>query len=85
MVAAEVNGAKRYIMLSSINAHEESTSRIAHYHRAKARADRQLRETGLEYTIVCPGRLTDEDGSGLVSVSPDTTGSGLTAREILAE
>ncbi len=85
MVAAEVNGAKRYVMLSSINADENSTSRIAHYHRAKARADKQLRETDLDYTIVCPGRLTDEEGSGLVSVSPESSGSGLTARENLAE
>ena len=85
MVAAQVNGARRYIMLSSINNDIHSTSPIAHYHKAKAYADIHLGETDLEYTIVCPGGLTDEQGTGLVQVSPDCDGRGLTSRENLAE
>ena len=85
MVAAQVNGARRYIMLSSINNDIHSTSPIAHYHKAKAYADIHLRETDLDYTIVCPGGLTDEQGTGLVQVSPDCDGRGLTSRENLAE
>lgn len=85
MVAAQTNGAKRYIMLSSINNDIHSTSPIAHYHKAKAHADNHLRETDLDYTIVCPGGLTDEAGTGTVQVSADCEGRGLTSRENLAE
>ena len=84
MVAAAVNGARRYLMLSSINADTRSESRIAHYHKAKAHADNHLRETDLDYTIVCPGGLTDDAGTGLVAVDANLQGSGLTSRENLA-
>ena len=69
MVAAQVHGARRYIMLSSIGADVNSTSRIAHYHKAKAHADNFLRESGLDYTVVCPGRLRDDPGTSSVSVN----------------
>lgn len=84
MVAAQVHDVHRYIMLSSINNDVNSQSPIAHYHRAKAHADNHLIESGLDYTIVCPGGLTDETGTDLVSVSMKLQGSGLTSRENLA-
>ena len=84
MVAAQVNGVRRYVMLSSINNDINSQSPIAHYHRAKAHADNHLVDTGLDYTIVCPGGLTDEPGTDLVSVSTELQGKGLTSRENLA-
>jgi uncharacterized protein YbjT (DUF2867 family) len=84
MVAAQVHDVRRYIMLSSINNNINSQSPIAHYHRAKAHADNHLVETGLDYTIVCPGGLTDEAGTDLVSVDAELTGRGLTSRENLA-
>jgi len=84
MVAAQVQGVRRYIMLSSINNDINSQSPIAHYHRAKAHADHHLVETDLDYTIVCPGGLTDETGTELVSVSAELKGRGLTSRETLA-
>jgi len=84
MVAAQVHGIQRYIMLSSINNDIDSQSPIAHYHRAKAHADNHLLETGLDYTIVGPGRLTDEAGSGLVSVNTELKGQGITSRENVA-
>ena len=39
MVAAQTEGAHRYLMLSSVGADIQSESRIAHYHRAKGYAD----------------------------------------------
>ena len=84
MVTAQVHGVKRYIMLSSINADENSNSRIAHYHKAKAFADRHLIETNLDWTIVCPGGLRDEEGNGLVSVNSELFLEGLTTRDNLA-
>ena len=85
MVAAQVHGARRYIMLSSIGADVNSTSGIAHYHKAKAHADNFLRESGLDYTVVCPGGLRDDPGTSSVSVSLDLGGRGTTLRENLAE
>jgi len=85
MVTAQVHGARRYIMLSSIGADVNSTSRIAHYHKAKAHADNFLRESGLDYTVVCPGGLRDDPGTSSVSVSLELDGRGTTLRENLAE
>ena len=84
MVTAQVHGVKRYVMLSTINADENSNSRIAHYHKAKAFADRHLIDTNLDWTIVCPGGLRDEEGNGLVSVNSELFLEGLTTRDNLA-
>ena len=90
-VTAAVMGAKRFIMLSSMNADIESQSRIMHYHRAKAHADNFVREInqvmdqGLDWTIVCPGRLTDEPGSGRVKITTSIHGKGSTSRDNVAQ
>ena len=84
MVAAQVHGAHRNVMLSSINADENSTSKIAHYHKAKAMADRHLMDTDLDWTIICPGGLRDDEGNGRVSVSEKTHQEGITTRDNLA-
>lgn len=90
MVAAAMNGAKRYIMLSAIASDKNSTSSIEHYHRAKDYADEFLRsmpevmDETLDWTIVCPGLLTDEPGNGKVFIAPGTAGEGETSRENLA-
>ena len=84
MVTAQRQGAKRYLMLSSINADEHSNSQIAHYHKAKALADQFLMQTDLEWTIVCPGGLRDDLGNGLVAVSEETHLEGITTRDNLA-
>jgi len=59
---------KRFVIVSSIDAdaaHEgEETFDI--YLRAKGRADEALIESGLDYVVVRPGMLTDDQGSGLV-------------------
>lgn len=69
--AAETNGIKRYVMISAMGA----TGEISHendvfetYLKAKAQADGALRNSGLDYTIVRPGRLTDEQGKGKVNL-----------------
>jgi len=84
MVSAQVQGVKRFLMLSSLNADVASSSKIAHYHRAKAHADHYLRESDLDYTIVCPGRLTDDPGCDRVTISDQLHGSGKTARDHVA-
>ena len=39
------------------------------YLQAKAEADEYVRASGLDYTIVRPGSLTDDPGTGLVTAS----------------
>lgn len=92
MVAAAVTGARRYIMLSSLNKDIHSESKIRHYHRAKAHADAFLHtmhevmpdHDALEWTIVCPGGLTDEPATERVLAGGDHAQSGRTSRENLA-
>jgi uncharacterized protein YbjT (DUF2867 family) len=84
MVAAQVHGARRFIMLSALNADVNSRSTIAHYHKAKGHADVHLQQSDLDYTIICPGGLTDGPGTGKVSVSSELHGNGQTSRENLA-
>ena len=57
---------------------------FAAYLRAKAAADKAIRaRTALDSTIVRPGLLTDEPGTGLVTIA-DSTGRGSIPREDVA-
>ncbi len=66
--AAEQHDARRYLMLSSMGAGdpEGGSEAMRPYLRAKARADERLQESGLDYTIIRPGSLTDEEGAGRI-------------------
>lgn len=69
--AAKAEGVGRYVMISAMGAAEpppQGGDVFGEYLRAKAEADRALLASGLEYTIVRPGRLTDEPPTGLVAV-----------------
>jgi uncharacterized protein YbjT (DUF2867 family) len=70
MEAAKLAGIRRYLMVSSIGADsppEEGGDVFGEYLRAKAAADRDLAAAGIDHTIVRPGRLTDEQPTGLVA------------------
>ncbi|HET7445482.1 MAG TPA: SDR family oxidoreductase [Solirubrobacterales bacterium] len=69
--AAKAEGVRRYLMVSAMGAADPPASGgdvFGEYLRAKAEADEALRASGLEYTIVRPGGLTDDPGTGLVRV-----------------
>lgn len=76
MQAAEINGIKRYIMLSSLYALEPamwaktaSLASIMDYNVAKSFADNYLvNNTKLNYTILQPTTLTEEAGTGLIQL-----------------
>ena len=72
-------GVRRYVMVSAISAGrpEEWSEPMRPYYEAKAEADRRLAESGLDYTIVRPGSLTDDPGTGRVTV-----GTGLAYGDI---
>jgi uncharacterized protein YbjT (DUF2867 family) len=63
-------GVPRYVMVSAISAGrpDEWSDEMRPYYEAKAQADERLMESRLEYTIVRPGALTDDPGTGLVTV-----------------
>jgi uncharacterized protein YbjT (DUF2867 family) len=62
-------GVGRYVMVSAIGVDrpEEWSEQMRPYYEAKAEADRNLVESDLDYTIVRPGGLTDEPGTGKVA------------------
>ncbi|HLN78217.1 MAG TPA: SDR family oxidoreductase [Nocardioidaceae bacterium] len=71
--AAETAGVRRYLMVSSMGtdqADPESEDVFQVYLRAKAAADENLRGRDLDWTIIQPGRLTDDSGLGRVSLDP---------------
>ena len=82
--AAIAKEIRRFVIVSSINAnHPENWSEeMKPYFEAKADADRFVAESGLDYTIVRPGRLTDDPGTGKVNV--DGEGSGSISRDDVA-
>lgn len=71
MEAARRNKISRYVMVSAMRVEEPRGNEVFRaYLRAKAEADAALRGSGLAYTIVRPGRLTDDPGRGRVALAP---------------
>jgi uncharacterized protein YbjT (DUF2867 family) len=71
--AAKAEGIERYLIVSSMGAADppdEGGDAFGEYLRAKAEADRAVMASGLDYTIVRPGMLTDDPGTGRVTVAP---------------
>jgi uncharacterized protein YbjT (DUF2867 family) len=69
--AAKDRGVGRYVIVSSMGAdpEHEGDDTFDVYLRAKGRADAALAESGLDFTIVRPGGLTDEAATGQVFIS----------------
>lgn len=72
--AAQVAGVRRYLLVSSPGVDappEPGTDKVwAAYLRAKKAAEEALRATDLDWTILRPGRLTDDPGTGRVLLAP---------------
>ena len=69
--AAKLSGIKHFVMVSAAYADEPSfwsESAIKPYYIAKHLADKELKRSGLNYTIVRPVRLTDTSDSGKIRV-----------------
>ena len=76
--AAEAAGVRRYVMVSAMAAdaaapNDAGDEVFVTYLRAKGAADDNIRSrSGLQATIVRPGRLTDEPATGKVAAGTDT-------------
>lgn len=84
--AAKANGISRYLMVNSMNADSASSApeEMRPYYEAKGRADEALIASGLDYTIVRPGRLTDDVARGRVDIAPKLGRRGSVARADVA-
>lgn len=69
--AAEQAGSNRFVMISALQANnrENWNEQIRPYYAAKHYADRMLEQSSLAYTIIRPGALVNESGTGLIEVS----------------
>ena len=73
--AAADLGIKRFVQVSAINVDrpvaDDASPVWKAYVEAKRDADEALRATDLDWTIVRPGALTDDPGTGLVKIGDD--------------
>ncbi len=85
--AAEKHGVRRYLMLSAMGASdpESGSEAMQPYLYAKARADERLQESNLNYTIIRPGSLTNEEGTGKIQAAPSIGHRGEISRDDVAE
>lgn len=88
--AASLAGVRRFVQVSAIGVDEpvpEGTEVVwAAYVEAKRAADADLRERALEldWTILRPGRLTDEPGTGGVDLGESVARDSVTREDVAA-
>ncbi len=87
--AAELAGVRRYVMISSMGADADSEFDgdpvFRAYLRAKGAADDDLRaRPGLDWTVLRPGSLRNDPGTGRVLLA-ERTGRGAIPRDDVAE
>lgn len=84
--AAKKAGVGKFVMLSSMGSDKPTISEeLEDYLRAKGNADDYLRNSGLDYTIVRPGALTNEDGSGKIQLKEKLEKQGSISRANVAQ
>ncbi len=84
--AARAAGVRRYVMISAMGADDPAggPEAMRPYLEAKGAADAAVRDSGLDWTIVRPGGLTDEPGTARVAVAPSLGRSGKVPRDDVA-
>jgi uncharacterized protein YbjT (DUF2867 family) len=83
---AEEHGVSQFIMVSALAADtpEKGPESLQHYLEAKGKADQVLMDSSLNYTILRPGTLTDEDGMGLIQAEKKLNARGRVPRADVA-
>jgi uncharacterized protein YbjT (DUF2867 family) len=85
--AAERAGVRRHIQVGSIGAdnpdNPDVSEEFRHYLRAKRAAEDDLKARDLDWTILRPGQLTNDPGTGLVLLA-ENTGRGPIPRDDVA-
>lgn len=80
------SGVDRFVMLSAMRTDDpdEGPEGLRHYLAAKMEADRWLADSGLAWTILRPGRLTDQPGTGRIRAASHLDEHGEIPREDVA-
>jgi uncharacterized protein YbjT (DUF2867 family) len=84
--AAQSAAVPRYVIVSSVGAESPpgGDDVFSVYLRAKAEADRALMESDLDWTVVRPGMLTDDPGTGRVRVQEEPIRAEVTRDDVAA-
>jgi uncharacterized protein YbjT (DUF2867 family) len=86
MDAAKKEGIKKFVMLSTMGADNPAVSdTLEHYLIAKQKADAYLKTSGLAYTIVRPGALTDSEATGKIQLKEKLAKQGSITRADVAQ
>lgn len=84
--ASKKDNLQKFVMLSSMGADEpESVSDLKEYLEAKQNADEHLKKSGLNYTIVRPGTLSNDAGKGKIELENKLNKRGQIPRADVAE
>lgn len=83
--AAEKASVKRFLMLSAFGAGNRTfidDSPIKHYYIAKHYADKMLQSTSLDWTILRPGRLTDDNQTGKITLDKEPENASISRTDV---
>ena len=86
IAAAKQAGIRRYVIVSSMGANPDAPGddTFGVYLRAKGRADDAVRASGLDATVVRPGGLTNDPGTGRVTVGESLPRGQVTRDDVAA-
>jgi uncharacterized protein YbjT (DUF2867 family) len=86
IAAAKQAGVGRYVIVSSMGANPTATGNdtFSVYLRAKGRADEAVRASGLDATVVRPGGLTNDAGTGRVRLGENLPRGQVTRDDVAA-
>ena len=84
--ACRATGTKRYVIVSAMGARRGVTGDEVFqvYLRAKFEADEALRASDLDWTVVRPGGLTDDAGSGRIALAPELERGSVSRSDVAA-
>ncbi|MGW0040716.1 SDR family oxidoreductase [Rhodococcus sp. NPDC003348] len=86
MDAAAAAGVRRYVMVSYLGSRPDHgvppDNSFFAYAEAKAAADDHLRSTDLDWTVLGPGTLTLEPGTGRIEVSPTPAATSVPREDV---
>src|SRR3954464_15167797 len=84
--ACRENGISRYVIVSAMGAKPGVTGDEVFqvYLRAKFEADEALRASGLDFTVVRPGGLTDDPGAGQVALGEELERGNIARADVAA-
>ena len=85
---AHAAGITRFVQISAIGVDEPLAADVSPvwkaYVEAKREADESLRVSALDWTILRPGRLTDDPGTGLVALGEDVRRAEIPRADVAA-